>query len=82
MKNKVYSSYKAIDRDLEILKLQKEIDLRKLSLTLDKTLEGLTPMGMIQNLLGKTGTFVTKTGLLQNVIVPYIINKFVNKKEV
>lgn len=77
MKTKVYSSYKEIDRDLEILKLQQEIDLRKLSLSLDKALEGLTPMGMIENLLGKTGTFLNKTGLLKNVILPYLINKFI-----
>lgn len=76
MKTKVYSSYKQIDRDLEIMKLQQEIDLRKLSLTFDKTLEGLTPTGMIQNLLGKTGTFITKTGFLKDIILPYLISKF------
>ena len=77
MKGKVYSSYKEIDRDLEILKLQQEIDIRKLSLSLDKTLEGLTPMGMLHSFLGKTGMLVTKSGLLKDVILPYLINKFI-----
>jgi len=74
---KVYSSYEQIDRDLEILKLQKEIDIRKLSLSVDTTLEGLTPMGMLQSFLGNAGTFLSKSGLLKNIVLPYIINKFV-----
>ncbi|ESU30036.1 hypothetical protein FLJC2902T_05270 [Flavobacterium limnosediminis JC2902] len=77
METKVYSSYKEIDRDLEILKLQKEIDVKKLSLTVDKTLESLTPAGMLRNLLGDTGLLITKSGLLKNVILPFIINKFI-----
>ena len=74
---KVYSSYEQIDRDLEILKLQKEIDMRKLSLSVETTLEGLTPMGMLQNFLGNAGTFITKSGLLKNVVLPFLINKFI-----
>jgi hypothetical protein len=77
MEPKVYSSYEEIDRDLEILKLQKEIDTRKLSLTVDKTLDNLTPSGMFQNILGNAGTLITKSGLLKNVVLPFLINKFI-----
>ncbi|HSD14169.1 MAG TPA: DUF6327 family protein [Flavobacterium sp.] len=80
MKPKVYSSYEEIDRDLEILKLQKEIDVRKLALSMEKTLEGITPMGMVKNFLGNTGALINKSdvvaGVLKNIVVPLIISKF------
>lgn len=76
MANKVYSSYEEIDRELEILKLQKEIDTQKLSLSVEKTIDGFTPSGMVQNLLGNAGSLLTKSGLLKNVILPYVINRF------
>lgn len=77
MATKVYSSYEEIDRDLEILKLQKEIDTQKLSLAVEKTIDEFTPSGMVQNLLGNAGSLLTKSGLLKNVILPYIINRFI-----
>lgn len=76
MATKVYSSYEEIDRELEILKLQKEIDTQKLSLAVEKTIEGVTPSGLVQNLLGNAGSFLTKSGLLKNVVLPFVINKF------
>lgn len=77
MANKVYSSYEEIDKDLEILKLQKEIDAQKLSLTVEKTIDGVTPSGMVQNILGNAGSFLTRSGLLKNVILPFVINKII-----
>lgn len=76
MATKIYSSYQEIDRDLEILKLQKEIDTQKLSLSVEKTIDEFTPGGMIQNLLGNAGSFLTNSGLLKNVLLPYLINRF------
>jgi len=77
MATKIYSSYAEIDRDLEILKLQKDIDAQKLSLAVEKTIDAFTPSGMIQNLLGNAGSILTKSGLLKNVILPYVINRFI-----
>jgi hypothetical protein len=48
MEAKKYSSYAEIDRDLEILKLEKEIQYQKLNLCLQKTKESFTPQGMIK----------------------------------
>jgi hypothetical protein len=75
MEKKVYSSYKEIEQDLEILKLQKEIDAKKLSLSFEKTIELFTPVGIMQNILGNAGTWITKSGVLKNMVLPYIINK-------
>lgn len=77
MENMVYYSYKEIDRDLEILKLQKEIDYQKLSLSIEKTVEGLSPHSMIQNILGGFSGAITKYGLLQKIVIPFLINKFI-----
>ena len=77
MENMVYCSYKEIDRDLEILKLQKEIDYQKLSLSVEKIIDGLSPHSMIQNVLGSFSSAITKYGLLQKIVVPFLINKFI-----
>ena len=42
MEQKKYSSYADIDRDLEILKLEKEIHYQKLLLSVKKTKESLS----------------------------------------
>jgi hypothetical protein len=77
METTVYTSYKEIDRDLEILKLQKEIDMKKLSLSFDKTVDRFTPNNMIMKAIGNVGSSFTKFGLLQKFVLPFIMRKFV-----
>lgn len=43
---KRYSSFKEIDQELEMLKLQREIHLRKVNLQLQQTQELLTPQSI------------------------------------
>lgn len=76
METKVYSSYAEIDRDLEILKLQKEIDHQKLALSIEKTIDNLTPGSLMQNVLGNVGTLVTKYDWLSKIVVPLLIRRF------
>ena len=76
METKVYSSYAEIDRDLEILKLQKEIDHQKLALSVEKTIDSLTPGSLMQNVLGNVGTLVTKYDWLSKIVVPLVIRRF------
>lgn len=47
MERKKYSSYAEIDRDLEILKIEKEIYYQKLSQSFDNTKDSLNPSNMI-----------------------------------
>ena len=77
METIVYSSYSEIERDLEILKLQKEIDYQKLTLSVENIIDGLTPHSMIQNILGSFSSTITKYGLLQKIVIPFLINKFI-----
>ena len=72
----MYSSYAEIDRDLEILKLQKEIDHQKLALSVEKTIDSLTPGSLMQNVLGNVGTLVTKYDWLSKIVVPLVIRRF------
>lgn len=73
---KVYSSYQEIDRDLEILKLQKDIAYEKVSLSVEKTIDDLTPGNMLQNVLGNMGAIVDKYDLLQKIVIPFLIRRF------
>ncbi len=47
MKNKKYTSYEEIERDLEILALEKEINFKKLTQSFDKTKDSLSPGNLI-----------------------------------
>jgi hypothetical protein len=47
METKKYTSYAEIDRDLEILKLEKEINYQKLVLSFQKTKESITPQNIV-----------------------------------
>ncbi len=81
MENKKYSSYAEIERDLEILKLEKEINYQKMLLSIDKTKESILPSKSV-TLIGTiyqkvfTGTY----GTILKMLIPYVINWYFNKK--
>ena len=52
MKKKVYSSFEEINRDLKILKLQKDIDLEEVKLSYHEVKNSLSPVGLIANIVG------------------------------
>lgn len=81
MENKKYSSYAQIERELEILKVQKEINYQKLLLSVQKTKESFTPEKMVSNFIGSYTQYFTNnyTKLLQ-MAIPYVIGWFINKK--
>lgn len=81
MENKKYSSYAAIEQDLEILKVEKELYYQKMLLSIDKTKESILPsksVSFIGNLYQKvfSGTY----GTLLKIAIPYIINWYINRK--
>ena len=81
MENKKYSSYAEIERDLEILKVEKEIYYQKMLLSIDKTKESILPsksVTLISNVYQKvfSGTF----GTLLKMLIPYGINWYLNRK--
>jgi hypothetical protein len=81
MENKKYSSYAAIERDLEVLKLQKEISYQKLLLSVQQTKESITPQNVIGGIFSSYKDYFTTSypQILQSMI-PFAINWFINKK--
>jgi hypothetical protein len=81
MISKKYTSYDEIDRELEILRLEKEINYQKLILTVQKTKENFTPQNLVSGFLGSYKTlFSSSYGTILNIAIPYIIKWIVNKK--
>ncbi|KUJ62517.1 hypothetical protein AR687_06700 [Flavobacteriaceae bacterium CRH] len=81
MEVKKYASYAEIERDLEILKLEKEINYHKLVLSFQKTKESITPQNIVGGLFSSYKDYfsISYPKILQ-AILPFIINWFINKK--
>lgn len=81
METKKYSSYAEIERDLEILKLEKEISYQKLVLSIQKTKDSITPENIVRGFFDSYRNVVSNSlvSILKSV-VPYIISYFVNRK--
>ncbi len=81
MGTKKYSSYAQIDRELEILKIEKEISYQKVILGYHKTKESVAPNHLLNNFLGSFKTvFSGSFGNILNVVVPFVIKWIINKK--
>lgn len=81
MEPKKYSSYADIDRELEVLKLEKEIHYQKLLLSFQKTKESFEPQNIINSYLGsfKSTIYNNYVQILQTAL-PYIIGWIINRK--
>ncbi len=90
MATKKYSSYAEIEKELEILKVEREIHYQKMLLSVDKTKESIVPSkaillaGTIYDtaLSGTTGTIIKiATPFVLNTAVPFIKNWFAKRKK-
>ncbi|MBP4139493.1 MULTISPECIES: DUF6327 family protein [Flavobacterium] len=81
METKKYASYAEIDRELEILKLEKEINYNKLILSFEKTKESITPEKIVNGFISSYTDYFSNsyTTILQTVL-PYVLGWFINKK--
>ena len=80
---KRYTSYAQIDRELEILKIEKELNYNKLVYSLQKAKEEILPssnsfmskaFGVYKTILGGSKGSIIRT------LIPYIIGWYFNKK--
>lgn len=81
MENRKYSSYAQIEKDLEILKIEKEIHYQKIVLSIDKTKESILPsksLFFVSQVYEKV--FSGITGTIVKFLIPYLINWFKNRK--
>ncbi|MDX1543641.1 MAG: DUF6327 family protein [Christiangramia sp.] len=70
---RVYSSFEEIDKDLQILKLQTEIDKEEIKLSLDQAKEGLSPVSIIGSTIGS---------IIQKALVLKAVSKIFGVKRV
>lgn len=81
METKKYSSYAQIECELEILKLEKELNLQKIVLNVQRTKESLSPKNLIKEFLEYYNIILSNpTRLILNTGVPLIINWFTKRK--
>ena len=81
METKKYSSYAAIDSDLEILKLEKEISYQKLVLSIQKTKEEITSENIVHGLLEPYQIEIPNSvRTIIKTVFPYVISYIINKK--
>lgn len=70
---KEYTSFEEIDRDLEILKLQTEIDKEEIKLSIERAKEGISPISMLGSMMGS---------ILEKAIVLKAVTKLTGLKRV
>lgn len=86
MTKRKYSSYAEIDRDLEILKLEKEIEYQKLLMHIQHTKDSFTPQNMVRNFLTSLPSFSWKEvlqnsyGSILNMAIPLVMGWLSKKK--
>lgn len=78
MEIKKYSSYAEIDKELEILKLEKEIYYRKMSQSVQKTKESLTPNSLVTGIISSSNSLLTGPyGVIIKLATPFFMKKVV-----
>lgn len=81
MQTKKYSSYAQIDRELEILKIEKEICYQKLVFSIQKTKESFTFLNLTTNVIDSVkSTFFSSYATFLRILIPIIIKWFRHKK--
>jgi hypothetical protein len=81
MGTKKYSSYAQIDLELEILKVEKELNLKRIVLDLEKTKESFLPLNLIKGFVGDYKSILsTYSGTIINIAVPILINWILKRK--
>jgi hypothetical protein len=81
MGTKKYSSYAQIELELEILKVERELNLKRIVLDVEKTKESLLPINLITGFIGDyKSVFSNYSGKLINIALPILINWLLKRK--
>ena len=78
MQTKKYTSYAQIEKDLEILKLEKEIYYQKMSYSVHETKEIFTPVSLVAGIISSSNALFTGTyGTIFKIVTPFFMTKVV-----
>jgi hypothetical protein len=75
MGTKKYSSYAQIELELEILRVERELNLKQIVLDVEKTKESLLPKNVFKEFLGNYKSILSGySGTILNIAIPILIN--------
>lgn len=76
-----YTSYEQIDNELEILKVEKELNIQKIILNVQQTKESFMPKNLIKGFLGSYSSILhNSSGKIMRMALPIIIRWLKNRK--
>jgi Family of unknown function (DUF6327) len=81
MGTKKYSSYAQIELDLEILQIERELNLKRIVLNVQKTKESFMPINLIRGFIGDYKSILSNYSvMILNIAIPIIINWLKKRK--
>jgi uncharacterized membrane protein len=81
MGTKKYSSYAQIELELEILKVEKSLNLQRIVLNTESFKECLLPENVVKSFFGDyKSIFSNYSGKILNIVIPIIINWLLIRK--
>jgi hypothetical protein len=81
METKKYSSYAQIELELEILKVERELNLKRIVLDVEKTKESLLPLNLLKGFIGDYKSILSNySGTILNIAIPLLINWLTKRK--
>jgi hypothetical protein len=81
MGTKKYSSYAQIELELEILQIERELNLKRIVLDVQKTKESFMPTNLIRGFIGDYKTILSNySGTIFNIAIPILINWILKRK--
>lgn len=81
---KIYTSYEEVDKELEILRLEREISIRKIGNDVEDITGLFSPNKLIHQGLSSLGSTVKNSKgiktLVLSTVFKFLFNKFIKKK--
>jgi hypothetical protein len=78
---KIYSSYAQIDRQLEILKIEKEISYQKLVFGIQKTKDSLAPKNIVKGMIANYRPNIPgRYGKIISLAIPFVTRWIFKKR--
>lgn len=81
METKKYSSYAQIELELELLKIERELNLKRILLNVEKTKESLLPKNLVKSFLGDYKSILSNSSrMIFKIAIPLLINWITKRK--
>ncbi|MHC5310727.1 DUF6327 family protein [Myroides sp. LJL116] len=81
MIKKSYSSIEDINKDLNILRIKRELHYQKIFQSVDIIKEELTPDQLLKSSVGSMVTYVKSSGSFQAFIITTILKQILNRRK-